>query len=94
MLDYLPELIVVFCGMPIGAIVSGYVGFLVWFRIEYFRNMVNKRINNKGWLLGTGLMEAWMSTNTYIWFIRGITLLVFVFCSFVLLVTVTAVLLS
>ncbi len=93
MLDSLPELIVIFCGMPIGAIVAGYIGFLAWFRIDDFKGMVNKRINSRGWLLGTGLIEAWMSTQFYIWFIRGITLLGFGFCVVVLIASLVAMLL-
>lgn len=94
MLDYLPELLVIFCGMPIGAFIAGYMSYLAWFRTDKFRNLVKKRIDGMGWFLGTGLMEAWMSTNGYIWFIRGITLLVFAFCTFVFVVAVVAALLS
>lgn len=92
--NYLPELLVVFCGMPIGAFIAGYMSYLVWFKTDKFRYLVKRRIDGKGWLLGTGLMEVWMSTNSYIWFIRGITFLVFVFCTFVFVVALAAVLLS
>ena len=50
----------------LGALLSGYIGYLVWFRHERFLAMIEKRMKPfEKWP-----MASWTRSKSYLWFVR------------------------
>ena len=58
----------------LGALLSGYIGYLAWFRHKRFLAIIEKRMKPfEKWP-----MASWTGTKSYLWFVRIQTLFLFV----------------
>ncbi len=62
----------------IGAVVFAYIGFLSWFRVEQFREMLDKRYEKYISLPFNHYFRQWGQSKSYLWFVRIQTLVAFV----------------
>ena len=62
----------------IGAMWSGYYGYLAWVRPEKFRAMAEKSLPFYG---NSSVMKEWISSSFYAWFARLGMVFVFVLCT-------------
>jgi hypothetical protein len=83
------DLMIFLCVALLGNILFCYLGYLVWLNPSKFKMLVEKRLRSNRRLLGGGLLEVWMTTSSYVWFVKILTLAgMGMFTSFVIMTLV------
>ena len=68
-------------GSGIGAVVFGYFAFFSWFRVEQFREILDKRSKKYTGMPLYHFSQRWMQSKNYLWFVRIQSLVAFAICA-------------
>lgn len=78
----------------LGTFVFAYVGYLCWFKADYFRGMIKGRIEKWQHMPFKKTFLRWSQSDAYLWVLRILMLVLFINTARLFYISITGVLAS